>query len=171
MERQMTVDDLIIALQKVKDGRQVVVACIMGVEVGETIITGVHPEIPDDNDDADHIGICWLHLPVESSVHSDQKIREHKMLTHIARDCRTNETFNLFTANPLEELLEILDRRTPESEDETFQALVHQNHQIGWVIDGRWLEVYSVVQMRVPVGENADEKMDTKNRPTGNSSR
>lgn len=69
------------------------------------------------------------------------------MLTHIARDCETNEIFHLFTADPQQELLEMFLRKTSEpmcvdskSGDETFQT--------GWIIAGRWLDVYAVTQMR-----------------------
>jgi len=68
------------------------------------------------------------------------------MLTHIARDCKTNETFHLFTDEPRKELLELFDRKQSEpmyvdskDGDKTFH--------IGWIIAGRWLEVYSVTPM------------------------
>jgi hypothetical protein len=70
------------------------------------------------------------------------------MLTNIARDCQTNETIHLFTDDPRTELLSLLQRRTSEpmfedSKDgkETFQT--------GWIVAGRWLEVYSVEAMSI----------------------
>lgn len=70
------------------------------------------------------------------------------MLTHIARDCETNETLHLFTEDPKKELLEMFDRKTADpiyvdsgDGDETFQT--------GWTIANRWLEVYAVTPMRV----------------------
>lgn len=78
------------------------------------------------------------------------------MLTHIARDCQTNETFHLFTNNPLQELLEMFDSRTSElmyidskDGDKTFQT--------GWVIAGRWFEMYSVTPMRFVLSANTLE--------------
>lgn len=72
------------------------------------------------------------------------------MLTHIARDCQTNETFHLFTDNPKKELLSMFERKTAEpmyedskSGDKTFQT--------GWIIAKRWLEIYSVTPMRKEV--------------------
>ncbi len=65
----ITVQDLIDELQKVKDKRQVVAVCVMGVESKETLITGVKSEIPDEHDDPDTIGLCWLMLPKNSFLH------------------------------------------------------------------------------------------------------
>lgn len=70
------------------------------------------------------------------------------MLTYLARDCNTNETFHLFTDDPLKELLEKFDRKTSEpmcvdSKDgnKTFHT--------GWIIASRWLQVYKVTEMRI----------------------
>lgn len=70
------------------------------------------------------------------------------MLTHIARDCRTNETFHLFTENPCQELQKMFGGKTSKpmyvdskDGDKTFQT--------GWIICNRWLEIYSVIPMRV----------------------
>lgn len=72
------------------------------------------------------------------------------MLTHIARDCQTNETLHLFTAHPRKELLGMLGKSRAErmfvdskSRNKTFQT--------GWIIGGRWFEIYSVTQMRKEV--------------------
>ena len=67
----LTVSELIISLQQVPNKQQIVSACIMGVEVSESLIVGVKSEIPDGNDPPDTLGVCWLTLPKESSVHQD----------------------------------------------------------------------------------------------------
>lgn len=69
---EMSVQDLIDELQKVPDKRQLVVACIRGVEVGETTITKVNADKPTAEDVKHHpeyIGVCWLMLPETSIVH------------------------------------------------------------------------------------------------------
>jgi hypothetical protein len=74
------------------------------------------------------------------------------MLTHIAHDCQTNEIVQLFTDNPRKELIERFSELDgscschpmyvdSKSKDETFLQ--------GWIINGRWLEIYSVTPMRI----------------------
>ena len=69
--QDMDVQGLIDELNKVGDKRQVVAGCIRGVEVGESLIVGVSPEVPDENDDPDHRGVCWLQFRANSSIHED----------------------------------------------------------------------------------------------------
>ena len=64
------------------------------------------------------------------------------MLTHIARDCQTNETHHLFTKHPRKELLEKLDRK--HASPMYIDKLNGEPVCIGWIIAERWLEVYSV---------------------------
>lgn len=68
MEQALTVAELIAALEEVEDKNWPVVACIMGVETGETVIVGITQAKPCAEDD---IGICWLKLPESSSIHQD----------------------------------------------------------------------------------------------------
>ncbi len=74
-----------------------------------------------------------------------------KMLTHVAHDCQTDTIISLFTDNPQKELIEKFSELdgsrschpmyvNSKSGNETFL--------IGWIINGRWLEVYSVTGMR-----------------------
>ncbi len=69
--QDMDVEGLINELCKVQDKRQVVAGCIRGVEVGESLIVGVSSEVPDEDDDLDHRGVCWLQFRENSSIHQD----------------------------------------------------------------------------------------------------
>lgn len=71
MSKEMTVDELIHKLKQVKDKRQVVGACLYGAEISETWIVDVVSEVPDENDDPGTIGVCWLKIPENSTVHVD----------------------------------------------------------------------------------------------------
>ena len=72
---------------------------------------------------------------------------KNNMLTHIAHDCQTNELIPLFTDDSKKELVEKFASLSchpmyvnSKLGDETFL--------IGWIVGGRWLEVYSVTAMR-----------------------
>lgn len=70
------------------------------------------------------------------------------MLTHIARDCQSNETIHLFTEDPKQELLEHFDRKTAEPMYVDSKTREHTYHT-GWIIAGHWLEIYKVEAMRI----------------------
>ena len=61
----INVEELMFELGKVEDKRQVVVGCIRGVEICESLIVGVKSEKPDD----DTVGVCWLKFRDDSSIH------------------------------------------------------------------------------------------------------
>lgn len=79
------------------------------------------------------------------------------MLTHIARDCRTNEVFQLFTDNPRRELQKKFNCKTSEPLFKigfTICAMYvdsEETFQIGLIVAGRWLEIYSLSPMRQKV--------------------
>ena len=71
MSQEMTVEELIHKLQQVQDKRQVVGACLYGAEISETWIVDVVSEVPDEGDDPESVGVCWLKIPEDSTVHVD----------------------------------------------------------------------------------------------------
>ena len=70
------------------------------------------------------------------------------MLKYIALDCQSNDTIHLFTDHPRKELL---DRQGKKSAARMYinSKDGSKTFHIGWIIGGRWFEVYSVCHMRV----------------------
>lgn len=74
------------------------------------------------------------------------------MLTHVAHNCQTNEIIPLFTDNPRKELIERFSELDGSCSCHPMYAsskLGDESFLIGWIISGRWLEIFSVTQMRI----------------------